>query len=90
MSMYGSAFVQLSSSVGRHKSGTGSQMKRGFETWGLMAFRRRRMEVTREMQRVGEQIRWKDFENRSWSVRAFSSSRSLGAVYLKARFWLES
>ena len=38
------------------------------------------------MQRVGEQIRWKDFANRSSGVRAFSSRAQFWVVYLKAEF----
>ncbi len=90
MSIYGKALVQFKSSVGVQRSGTGSQTKRGLGQPGLRVFRRRRMEVTRSIQRVGEQFRWKDFENRRDGVRACSSRRSLGVVYLKARFWEES
>lgn len=72
------------------RSGTGSQMKRGLGHPGFRVFRRRRMDVTRSMQRVGEQFRWKDLENRRDGVRACSSRRSLGVVYLKARVCLES
>lgn len=43
------------------------------------------MVVTREMQREGEQQRWKDFENRRVGVRESASRRSFGAVYLKPR-----
>ena len=57
MSTYGNAFVQLRSSVGRQRPGTGSQINRGFEARGFMNLRRLRMEVTRSMQRVGEQIK---------------------------------
>lgn len=48
------------------------------------------MAVTRSMQRVGEQIRWKDLERRRVGVRESVVRRSLGVVYLKARFWEES
>jgi len=82
--------VQLRSSEGRQRSGTGSHMNKGFSAIGLIFFRRRRMEVTRSMQRVGLHIRWKDLENRRVGVRAFSSRRSFGVRYLNARFWFES
>jgi hypothetical protein len=49
-----------------------------------------RMEVTRSMQRVGEQTIWKDFANSSVGVSESASRRSLGVVYLKARIWLAS
>lgn len=49
--------MQFRSSLGVQRSGTGSQMKRGFGHLGFRALRRRRMEVTRSMQRVGEQFR---------------------------------
>jgi len=88
--MYGNALVQFKSSVGVQRSGTGSQMKRGLGHPGLRAFRRRRTAVTRSMQRVAEHIRWKDLENKRVGVRACSSRRSLGVVYLKARFSEES
>lgn len=87
ISTYGKALVQFSSSVGRQRSGTGSHMKSGFGAEGLMALRFRRIPVTREMQRTGEQTMWKDLENRRGGVRLFSSMRSLGVVYLNARFW---
>lgn len=90
ISTYGKAFVQFRSSVGVHKSGTGSQMNSGFSAYGFAALRFLRIPVTRSIQRVGEQTMWKDFENRRVGVRAFSSRRSFGVVYLKARFWFES
>lgn len=65
ISTYGNAFVQFSNSVGRQRSGTGSQMKRGFGADGFMDFRARRMDVTSVMQRLGLHTIWKDFENRS-------------------------
>lgn len=46
--------MQFRSSSGVQRSGTGSQMKSGLEADGFMLFRRRRMPVTRDMQRVGE------------------------------------
>ena len=76
--------------MGRHRSGTGSQMKRGFSMSLLRALRERRMAVTSSMQRVGEQIKWKDLERRRVGVRESVVRRSLGVVYLKARFWEES
>lgn len=79
--------MQFNSSVGRHRSGTGSQMKRGFSMVLFRALRARRMAVTRSMHRVGEQIRWKDFERRREGVKESVVRRSLGVVYLKARFW---
>lgn len=77
--------MQFRSSEGVQRSGTGSQMKRGLGHPGFKIFRRRRMEVTRSIQRVGEQFKWNDFENRREGVRACSSRRSLGVVYLNAR-----
>lgn len=82
--------MQFKSSVGRQRSGTGSQINRGFSISLFRALRARRIAVTRSMQRVGEQIRWKDFERRREGVRASVVSRSLGVVYLKARFWEDS
>ena len=78
--------MQFSSSVGVQRSGTGSQMKSGFSARGFTAFLLRNIPVTRSMQRVGEQTMWNDFENTRAGFRAFSSSRSLGVVYLKPRF----
>lgn len=54
------------------------------------AFRRRRMEVQSSMQRMGEQMRWKDLEKRREGERSASVRRSLGVVYSKARFSAES
>lgn len=72
--------------MGRQRSGTGSQMKSGFGADGLIDLRLRRMPVTREMQRVGEQTMWKDLENRRLGVRSSSEMRRFGVVYLNARF----
>ncbi len=82
--------MQFKSSVGRQRSGTGSHMNRGFSTFGFKAFRARRMVVTRSMQRVGLQRRWKDLANRRVVGRESVVRRSFGVVYLKARFWEES
>jgi len=49
-----------------------------------------RMEVTRSMQRVGEQTIWKAFANSRVGVSESASRRSLGVVYLNARIWLAS
>ena len=49
--------MQFRSSEGVQRSGTGSQMKSGLGHPGFTILRRRRMEVTRSMQRVGEQFR---------------------------------
>lgn len=35
-------------------------------------------------------VQWKDFENRRAGVRWSVVKRSLGVVYLKARFWASS
>lgn len=67
-----------------------TQMKSGFSALGLSALRARRMVVTRSMQRVGLQRRWKDLEKRRVGGRESVVRRSLGVVYLKARFWEES
>lgn len=90
ISTYGNAFVQFSSSSGVQRSGTGSQMKMGFSIPGCKVLRFRRIASIRFMHRVGEQIRWNDFENRSGYVSECSSRRSFGVVYLKARFWFVS
>jgi hypothetical protein len=69
-----------------HRSGTGSHTKSGFSTRGSMALRLRRMEVISLIQRFGLHIKWKLFEKRKAGGRASSSRRSLGVLYLKARF----
>lgn len=74
--------MRFRSSSDVQKSGTGSQMNSGLEAWGLRALRARRMDVTRFMQREGEQRRWKDLEKRRIGVRSLASRRSFGVVYL--------
>lgn len=82
--------MRFRSSFGRQRSGTGSQMKMGFSAWWLRDLRARRMVVTRLMQRVGEQIRWKDLESRRARGREVASRRSFGVTYLKERFSFSS
>jgi len=68
------------------RSGTGSQTNigRGSPSGFLLM----RIVLTRSMQRSGLQIRWKHFDARSSGEDAIASAsrRSLGVVYLKARF----
>lgn len=85
ISTYGNALVVFSSSSGLQRSGTGSHIIMGFGAVGLSLFRARRIEVVRFMQRAGEQMMWKDLENRRSSVRWECSRRSLGVVYLNSR-----
>jgi hypothetical protein len=85
ISIYGNALVQFSSSSGVQRSGTGSHMNSGFSALGFTCFLRRRIVVTRLIQRVGEQIIWKDLEKRRVGVRSSASRRSLGVVYRKER-----
>lgn len=73
------------SSLGTQRSGTGSQMNIGRGSLFGSALRRDKIEVTRLIQRVGEQSRWKHFAASSGGVRDISSRRSLGVEYLKAR-----
>lgn len=68
------------------RSGTGSHTKSGFSARGSMVLRLRRIEVIRLMQRFGLHIKWKLLEKRREGGSARSSRRSLGVLYLKARF----
>lgn len=65
-------------------------MKMGLGALGLTLFLRLRMAFVSCMHLAGEHIKWNDFENKSVSLKEFSSSRNLGVVYLKARFWFSS
>ena len=74
--------MRFSSSSEVAQSGTGSQMKSGFEASGFRVLRAARIERTREMQREGEQRRWKDLEKRRVGVRSEALRRRRGVRYL--------
>jgi hypothetical protein len=92
ISTRGRVFVQLSSSSGVHRSGTGSQMKMGFEyvSGSAAALRRLVIWVTSSWQRSGEQMRWNERDCRRQGVRSSAVRRFLGVRYLKERFSAES
>jgi len=83
---WASACVKFMSSSGVQRSGTGSQTIIGFAASLFIRLRAVFKEVQRDTHRAGLQTMWNDFDISRCSGRDSVSMRSLGVVYLKARF----